>query len=100
MKNFPPLKKDMYAILDEIKEAFPEILALKTTMKSLGREGVITLPWLEVGVRYEMMQRVERRLKRKPYNPERAIDAFANLVLLMTVLFYMDDLRNIVRDKE
>ena len=99
MTNFPPLKKDMYAILDEIIEAFPEIPALKTTMKTLGHEGIITLPLLEVGVKYEMIQRVKRRLNRKPFNPERAIDAFANLVLLMTVFFYMDDLQNIVRDK-
>ena len=52
-----------------------------------------------MGVRYEMIQRVKRRLKRKPFNPERDIDAFANLVLLLTVLFYMDDLQNMVRDK-
>jgi len=100
MNNFPPSKEVMYSILDEIKEAFPEILALKTTMKSLRHEEMITLPWLEVGVRYDMMQRVERRLRRKPYNPERAIDAYANLVLLMTVFFYIDDLKNLVKKTE
>jgi len=95
MRNFPPRTEEMYTILDEIKEMFPEIQALDKTMKTLGKEGRITFPWLEVAVRHEMVQRVNRRLKRKPLVPERAIDAFANLVLLIFVLFYVDDLQNV-----
>jgi len=63
MRNYPPSKKDMYALLDQIKEAFPEISALKEPTSKLGREGVLTLPWLEVGVKYGMYRTVERRLK-------------------------------------
>jgi len=95
MRNFPPRTEEMYTILDEIKEVFPEIQALDKTMKTIGNEGVMTLPWLEVAVRHGMVQRVNRRLKRKPLHPERAIDAFANLVLLVFVLFYVDDIQNV-----
>ena len=36
MRSFPPLKEDMYAILDEIEEAFPATSVLKPIMKTLG----------------------------------------------------------------
>lgn len=90
MRNHPPLKKDMNMILNKIKEAFPELEALKGPMSKL--PGAITLPWFKMLPIHDIFITVERKLRKKPFHPERAKDAFAHLLWLATKLLFMDEL--------
>lgn len=96
MRNYPPLKKEIEQILTAIKEAYPEYKALIDT-KSI-KKGRLTLTEWEVLPTLAMFKTVEKRLQVKPYTDERGKDAFANLLWLAFVLFYLDDLQNMLQE--
>lgn len=97
MRNHPPLKEDIQIVLNKIKEAFPELEALKGPMSRLPE--VITLPWFEMLPIYDIFMTVERKLKKKPFMPQHVRDAFANLLWLAVNLLLRDDLLILAEQK-
>lgn len=93
MRNHPPLKKDMYIVLNQLKEAFPELIALKEPMSKLPE--VISKEWFNLIPTYDIYTRVEKKLKKKPFRPQAAMDAFAYLMWLATNLLFRDELRSL-----
>lgn len=97
MRNHPPSKQDMYLVLNKMKEAFPELEALRGPMAKL--PGEISVQWFLMLPIYDIFRTVERKLKKKPLHPERAKDAFAHLLWLATKLLFMDDLLILAEQK-
>jgi len=88
-RNHPPSKEDMYEILNKIKEVFPELEALKIPISRL--PGKISLQWFNILPIYNIFMTVERKLKKKPFMPQYASDAFAHLLWLAVNLLFKDD---------
>jgi len=84
-------------VLNKLKEAFPDLDALRAPMSQLGEE--ISREWFDILPIYNLFMTVEKKLKKKPFMPQHARDTFANLLWLSVNLLFRDDLRIFAEEK-
>jgi len=93
MRNHPPKKEDMLNVFENIKSAFPELVAFKGPIENLPDK----IPeWLwETGHIYDLYYTVEGMLRDELFNDKKSMDAFAYLMWLSTTLLFENELRSL-----
>lgn len=83
----------MLKVFDNIKSAFPELVAFKGTIEDLPN---VIPNWLwETGHIYDLYDTVGNMLKDELFNDKKAMDTFAYLMWLSTILIFEDELRSL-----
>jgi hypothetical protein len=98
MRNHPPMKEDTLKILNELKKLFPGLEAMKGPMSKLS--GTISITWWNYLPIYDLLIRIEREIKKKPFHSKRAREVFAYVLWLAFDLLFKNDLVRKDEEKE
>jgi hypothetical protein len=92
MVNHPPLKDETHKILSELKTIFPELEVLRAQTKFACKNGKITLFWWDMLPVSDLLGTIERRMRKKPFTPERQKEVFAFILWLAYDLLFKNSI--------
>lgn len=92
-ENHPPMKEDVFEILNEIKDLFPELEGLKKRMFERQRAhsgGISTFLWKNIPI-CDISRKIEQEIEKKPFDSKRAREVFAYVLWLSFELLFKED---------